>query len=330
MFKLSIILQLCLQFCTPEGKGFKKAAVKFYSYLELSLGETLNLNEVAKLLRYRREDVKEAIELGVSLPKSGNLVLLAATAVGNDYEIVEEQLDQFILAFESEEPGRHPPAATRRTLLVEAKHKCKICCSDAPLHYHHIIEWSRLKHHDPEHMLAVCGSCHDKIHSGVIDRPSQRLYKNMSTDSPTGVLRADWTDIASILKELAASVGQSTVSSSNFDFDKISLDEKNKINKLGKDYFEMMVAHHQSHFHRIQSFLSDPKNRQYENLYHNIVDEIRSKLSANNNFTNFEQVLIWLYDSTLSSQKPEITKNRRLLNVLLSFMYFSCDIGKKH
>jgi hypothetical protein len=40
-----------------------------------------------------------------------------------------------------------------------------------------LIDWANLKHHDPKYMLAVCGSCHDKIGIGQIDTKSQQDFK---------------------------------------------------------------------------------------------------------------------------------------------------------
>jgi hypothetical protein len=138
----------------------------------------MNLKETASLLGWRREEVVTAISDGVETPKKKLRVKLQASKTDSDFDIQEEDIDFFLKQFEDEEPGRNPPVKVRRELLVECRYQCTICQSDAPLRFHHIIEWAKLKHHDPKHMLAICGSCHDKIGIGLIDAKSQREFKN--------------------------------------------------------------------------------------------------------------------------------------------------------
>ena len=117
----------------------------------------MNVKEVAILLTVAPDYVRRAIEEGVELPKSRQLERLKATQGPDGYEITDEQFDDFVSAFEREDPGRKPRVAVRRELRLEALHKCGICRQDLPLSFHHIIPWRKLKHHDPRAMLAVCG-----------------------------------------------------------------------------------------------------------------------------------------------------------------------------
>ena len=137
----------------------------------------MNLKEAATSLNWGREQIKTAIEQGVATPVGKQQIKLAAVRLENDFDISEVNLDQFLNSFEMEEPGRYPPVSVRRNLLVESSYKCGICRSDAPLQFHHILDWALLKHHDPKHMLAVCGTCHDKISHGQIDTHAQYEFK---------------------------------------------------------------------------------------------------------------------------------------------------------
>src|SRR5665213_176854 len=154
----------------------------------------MNLKEAASLLGWKRELVALAIAEGVETPRTKVKVKLVAEQQGSDFDIPDEELDRFLTIFENEEPGRNPPVAVRRELLVECGYQCAVCESDAPLRFHHILDWANLKHHDPKHMLAVCGSCHDKIGAGQIDIKGQRLAK------------AKLTEISAKLKKLEESV----------------------------------------------------------------------------------------------------------------------------
>ena len=144
----------------------------------------MNLKEAAELLDWPRDQLKLAIQQGVRLKDTEDALRLVARPHGNDFDITDEELNQFIGKCEAREPGRHPPLGIRRDLLVESRHMCAICRSHAPLQYHHILPWERLKHHDERHMLAVCGTCHDKIRLGDIDEMSQRKYKDELSIEP--------------------------------------------------------------------------------------------------------------------------------------------------
>jgi len=138
----------------------------------------MNEKEAAFLLGVSREKIAEIINDGVPLPISKTVIRLEVTRVGDTNSISDEQIDTFIAAFEAEDPGRNPPIAVRRALLTEANHRCGICRRPvARLSFHHLLEWEKVKHHDPKHMLAVCGTCHDNCTIGVIDKKCQEIYK---------------------------------------------------------------------------------------------------------------------------------------------------------
>ncbi len=123
----------------------------------------MNLKEAATLLGISRERTTKLIKTGIKLQDSSDLKISAQPKGTNDYDIDDKMLDVFLKKLESQEPGRWPPVAVRRELLIEVGYKCAICRSDAPLQFQHIIEWSEIKHHDTRHMMAICGVCHDKI-----------------------------------------------------------------------------------------------------------------------------------------------------------------------
>ncbi len=138
----------------------------------------MDLKEAASLLGVSKERAIMAIESGIEAPRSRTRVRLCAALLSHGYDVAQEDLDRFIGALECEEPGRHPPVAVRRHLLIESGYRCAVCLDSAPLEFHHIIEWATIKHHDPEHMLAVCANCHGKItRYGEPDVSSQRLIK---------------------------------------------------------------------------------------------------------------------------------------------------------
>ncbi len=67
---------------------------------------------------------------------------------------------------------RRPPSQVMRQLRQECGFGCAQCGCPI-LEYHHIIEWAEKKHHDPEHMVALCPTCHRVL--GKL--PRKRAYE---------------------------------------------------------------------------------------------------------------------------------------------------------
>jgi hypothetical protein len=99
----------------------------------------MTINEVASLLGYPRDRIKDLIDDGMPLPRSKATVKLAASMVGGVLDISEAQLDEFIAQFAAEDPERYPPTNVRRELLVESRHACAICEQIAPPQFHHML-----------------------------------------------------------------------------------------------------------------------------------------------------------------------------------------------
>ena len=305
----------------------------------------MNLNEAAAFLQKSKDTVKVAITDGLELPFSKTIVKLVAVKIGDNYEIEETDLDTFIKAFDDEDPGRHPPTAIRRALLVEAQHRCAICRRDEPIEFHHVVEFSEIKQYDKRHMLAICRNCHARCGLGEIDKLSQRAYKErLNNGLPTSgkhtetfivaeePIRFSWDDLKELITSFhtAINLREKPRDDSKYDFSETDVEEKNRLNKLGAEYFAVMRDEYQPYFGEILKFLKSPMNEEIANLYYEIVDELRQKIAANRDrFGRFEQVLIEFGEAAFLAWGKKLKGNRRLLNVLLGFMYFECDIGRK-
>jgi hypothetical protein len=65
-------------------------------------------------------------------------------------------------------------------------------------------------------------------------------------------------------------------------------------------------------------------------MYYQIVDEFRAKIALNRDeHERFEYFLSVFADVAVKEQKDGRGQDRRTLNILMSFMYVVCDIGKK-
>ena len=302
----------------------------------------MNVKEAAALLTVAPEYVRRAIEEGIELPRSGALEKLKATQRVDGYEITDKHFDEFVSAFEQEDPSRSPPVAVRRYLRLEALHKCGICRRDLPLYFHHIIPWRKLTHHDRYCMLAVCGACHSKIETGQIDRSEQWKYKmrlqdaheakeNPSTILPTGPgTPIPWSDLEELIGLCHELIGGVPTSASQYDFSGLQLDRKNQLNALSTDLYDVMREIDEPYFLRIREFLENPRNENATVSYHEVVDELRRRIaSATSHYNKFDDIFHQLHMDLLATFGDRLVGKKRVLRTLLSFMYFSCDIGRK-
>lgn len=108
-------------------------------------------------------------------------------------------------------------------------------------------------------------------------------------------------------------------------------DQKNKINGLSDAYYqEIIIDDSMVHFSRIKSFLNNPRNKEYATLYHDAADELKQKILVNRSkFKSFDAVFSFLSEQ-IQHSRIELRGKRRLVNILLHYMYFDCDIGSKH
>ena len=71
------------------------------------------------------------------------------------------------------------PAHIKRSVLVEAGHRCAIpTCRYIETEIHHIIPWSQCQTHDYTNLIALCINCHKRADRNEIDRRSLHLYKS--------------------------------------------------------------------------------------------------------------------------------------------------------
>jgi len=114
------------------------------------------------------------------------------------------------------------------------------------------------------------------------------------------------------------------------DFKKIPIEEKNRLNKLSKEYFDNALKSSYSEFQKIKSFLEDPKNDECKIKYDNTVSDLQDEiLIKRDEYSAFEEILNHLYKLILDSKNDKLCKNRRLIRVFLHYMYVNCQIGIK-
>ena len=76
---------------------------------------------------------------------------------------------------------RNVPKSLKAQLIKDAGDKCaNPGCSNWRVHLHHIKHWAVYKTHDGKHMIAICPSCHDAVHTSRIDDETLYRWKSIS------------------------------------------------------------------------------------------------------------------------------------------------------
>jgi hypothetical protein len=144
-------------------------------------------------------------------------------------------------------------------------------------------------------------------------------------------LRFMSTDLASIIPQVAKALASTKASVSdsahNFTFVKKN-SRKNRLNRLTRAYYEFIEKESLPYFQTVKKFLENRRNESYADLYHDTADELKQKITVyRNHFDTFDEILLCIRDEVISSN-PDLKSNRRLVNLLLHYMYFDCDIGR--
>lgn len=113
-------------------------------------------------------------------------------------------------------------------------------------------------------------------------------------------------------------------------FDYPGLDRKNELNQLGKEYFDNVMKTSMDDFSKIRNFLMDPINQDWAALYDDAVSELNAKIMwKRSQFYEFEQVIETCYDNMVKNGADALKGKKKLLRILLHYMYCNCDIGIK-
>ena len=114
------------------------------------------------------------------------------------------------------------------------------------------------------------------------------------------------------------------------DFKRIPIEEKNKLNQLGEDYFNNVLKSSFSDFDKIKAFLQDPRNDDLKKKYTNTISDLQEEIILNREeYSSFENILNHLFKLILDVSNDKLRNNRKLIRIFLHYMYFNCDIGIK-
>lgn len=160
---------------------------------------------------------------------------------------------------------------------------------------------------------------------------NSNLVSVCGLDKPKHPFNIQPEELSLVIQDFHKALSKNGSGDSLHDFDYVALEQKNRINHLGSDYFsEYIKTDSMPLFSQIRSFLENPRNTELRDQYHATCDEIKGKLLASQTrFSRFEEAFFFLYD-ILTAQSPTLKSKRKLVNVFLHYMYCDCDIGKKN
>ncbi len=112
-------------------------------------------------------------------------------------------------------------------------------------------------------------------------------------------------------------------------FEYIEKERKNELNNVSDVYFEDIKQHSLRFFRDIETFLEDPRNREYKIKYVNTASELRGFiLSHYQKYTFMELLEEIIYRITGDDTTQEVHRVKALVRVFVHFMYWNCDIGR--
>lgn len=107
------------------------------------------------------------------------------------------------------------------------------------------------------------------------------------------------------------------------------LDAKNEVNGLTPAYDAYIKENSMPYFHAIEMFLKNPRNETLKERYHTVADELKGQLIVHRErFPNFDAALEALYN-LIHERGPEIKSVRRIVKIIIHYMYVNCEIGQK-
>ena len=125
------------------------------------------------------------------------------------------------------------------------------------------------------------------------------------------------------LQEIVIAFSESKISGEELramqnDLTKIPIEEKNKLNNLGKEYFDDVLKKSFSDFEKIKTFLEDPINDEYKTKYDNTISDLQEEITIKREEYNaFEEILNHLYKLIFDSTNDSLKNNRKLIRVFL-------------
>lgn len=106
---------------------------------------------------------------------------------------------------------------------------------------------------------------------------------------------------------------------------------KNEVNGVSTDYAAHIKEDSMPHFDAVICFLKNPRNTELTEKYHVVANELKGQIIVHQDqFKNFEHALDAI-PGLIQERAPELQfpPKRRLLKIMIHYMYVNCEIGNK-
>lgn len=176
-----------------------------------------------------------------------------------------------------------------------------------------------------EDKLAVAGS--DQLDQWFTLFPG--AVKNLNINPLDGPLIVSPFEMATTIEafgEALKSLDKTEIKSTPTD--RTTLKEKNTLNKMSEEYSNYLTRNYLPLTTKIEAFLSDPQNSDYQESYHEAAEEFATKIIEKKKaYDSFDGILNHLMD-LLVDRSQMLRSNKKLTRAMLFYMYWHCDIGK--
>ncbi len=142
-------------------------------------------------------------------------------------------------------------------------------------------------------------------------------------------IEADPEDIANIVLKFKDNLASISTSSIPTDIpEKRNIEEKNLINGLSPEFWNVIKKDFMEAFGDVRDFLQDPINGEFLDAYHSVITDFQTEIISNKEkFEKFDKVLQHFYKVLIKSD-PDLRDNKMLTRTFLYYMYWNCDIGQ--
>lgn len=167
----------------------------------------------------------------------------------------------------------------------------------------------------------------ERMNALLVEEPDvPRLASISMVDGP---LLVSSGELAEVILAIAEELDGPT--SASLPAPRVSFIEKNEANEMSEEFAEALSRRYLPYTARIDDFLAAPENAEIREAYDAAVEDFQLKIIAKRkDHQSFDEVFNHLVD-TLVKRDPVLTghQRRKLVRVMLFYMYWHCDIGKE-
>jgi hypothetical protein len=148
---------------------------------------------------------------------------------------------------------------------------------------------------------------------------------------PLDIRPQDIAEIIDYFHEEMKKINTSDWNFPDYEFDFIAPHEKAKLNNMTDTYFSTEIEEYDKIYPLIQNFITDPKNRNFQQRYSEIISALRGEISAKKkNYDTMDIIFNEIYN-TIESERLFIEKgvSKLLIKIFLWFAFVNCDIWEK-